>query len=344
MNTIVPIYVKNGDLPIQTGMNTRLTLCQIVNQHVPGQTLGAQLVRDVWSIWLKDIRAREYMTTIIKAIDINGRTVDVHDIYPTSKSIPNEKVVFKDIPFSVNDKEIIKFLNDQPGITVKSGVISARIKDNDNKLTPFYNGDKFVYVKGLFSPSIHNTCLIDNNKCRIWHKSQDKSCARCRHTDHTSLNTEKCEAYTDEQDVLSIRSPKNVLCNYYMYPLKVFNTQFMSAEHAYQWRFMMYIGREDQAHDILDARTPTEAKEIASRMPGYLHKDWHKIKLTVMKEILHAKTDCCPLLKSALIGSLGKQLVECTQDLYWASGLPPRYTETTKPEYYPGKKHLGRVL
>ena len=55
------------------------------------------------------------MTTIIKAIDINGRTVDVHDIYPTSKCIPNEKVVFKDIPFSVNDKEIIKFLNDQPG-------------------------------------------------------------------------------------------------------------------------------------------------------------------------------------------------------------------------------------
>ena len=95
------------------------------------------------------------MTTIIKAIDINGRTVDVHDIYPTSKSIPNEKVVFKDIPFSVNDKEIIKLLSDQPGITVKSGVISARIRDNDNKLTPFYNGDKFVYVKGLFSPSIH---------------------------------------------------------------------------------------------------------------------------------------------------------------------------------------------
>ena len=41
---------------------------------------------------------------------------------------------------------------------------------------------------------------------------------------------------------------------------------------------------------------------------------------------------------------MGKQLVECTQDLYWASGLPPRYTETTKPEYYPGKTQLGRVL
>ena len=48
---------------------------------------------------------------------------------------------------------------------------------------------------------------------------------------------------------------------------------------------MMYIGREDQAHYNMGARIPTEAKETASRIPGYLHKDWHKIKLTVMKEI-----------------------------------------------------------
>ena len=153
MNTIVPIYVKNGDLPIQTGMYTSQILCQLVNQHVTGQTLGAHLLRDVWCIWLKDIRAREYLTTTVKVIDIKGRLIDIHDIYPTSKAIPNEKLVFKDTPFSVNDEEMIKFLDNQPGIIVKSGVITARIWDNDNKLTPFYSGDKFVYVKGLFSPS-----------------------------------------------------------------------------------------------------------------------------------------------------------------------------------------------
>ena len=30
-------------------------------------------------------------------------------------------------------------------------------------------------------------------------------------------------------------------------------------------------------------------------------------------------------------------LVECTQDLYWASGLPLRITESTKPGFYPGR-------
>ena len=55
-----------------------------------------------------------------------------------STTPPNEKIVFKDIPLSVNDKEILAFLNDQTGIVVKSGVIASRIRDNENKLTPFY--------------------------------------------------------------------------------------------------------------------------------------------------------------------------------------------------------------
>ena len=79
-----------------------------------------------------------------RVLDIKGRSIDIHDIYPTSKAIPDEKLVFKDIPFSVNDEEIIKFLNNQPGIIVKSGVIAAQIRDNDNKLIPFYSGDKFM--------------------------------------------------------------------------------------------------------------------------------------------------------------------------------------------------------
>ena len=344
MSTIVPMYVKNGDLPNTMGRNTRLELCQIVNQHVPGQTVGGQLVKGVWSIWLKDLRARKHMTDTVKVINVDGRKIDVHDIYPISRSIRNEKIVFKDIPLSVNDKEILEFLNDQPGIVVKSGVIASRIRDNENKLTPFYTGDRFVCVKGLFSPALHNIGLIDHNKCRIWHKSQEVACMRCRQTDHKTTNTSQCNAYIEKQDIVTIHSPKHVLCNYYMYPLKVFNNNFLSAEHAYQWRSMTYIGMEEHAFEILNAPTPAEAKEIASRVPRYLHGDWHQIKLSVMKQILHAKADYCPLFRSTLIESTGKILVESTQDLFWASGLPPVFSDTTKPEYYPGRNHLGQVL
>ena len=175
---------------------------------------------------------------------------------PTAKSIPNEKVVFKHIPLSVNDNKIIEFLNEQPGIVVKSGVIAARIRDSNNKLTPFYSGDRFVYVKGLFTPILHNTDLVDYNKCRIWHQSQERACLRCRNTDHATTDTAKCEAYTDEGHIISIISPKNVFCNYYLYPINVFGHKFISVEHAYQWRFMTYIGNDQCAQEVLDAPTP----------------------------------------------------------------------------------------
>ena len=65
------------------------------------------------------------MTNKVKVIEVYGRNIEIHDIYPTAKSIPNEMVVFKDIPLSVNDNKIIEFLNEQPRIVVKSGVIAA---------------------------------------------------------------------------------------------------------------------------------------------------------------------------------------------------------------------------
>ena len=336
MNTIVPIYLKNSDLPNQTGKNTRLDICQIVNQHVPDHAIGAQLVLGVWSLWLKNIRARDYMINKVKNIEVYGRSIDIHDIYPTAKSIPNEKIVLKDIPLSVKDSEILEFLNDQPGIMVKSGVIAARIRDSNNKLTPFYSGDRFVYVNGLFSPTLHNIGLIDHNKCRVWHQSHERACLRCRKTDHITTDTEKCGAYTDEGNIISIRSPRNVFSNYYLYPMKVFGHEFLSAEHAYQWRFMMYIGNYGYAQEVLDADTPSKAKEVTSHVPRHLHQDWHNIKLTVMREILHAKADYCQLFRTALLESQGKHLVESTQDMFWVSGLPPNYTATTRQDYYPG--------
>ena len=344
MNITVPIYIKNSDLPNQAGKNTHLNLCHIFNQHVPDQTIGAQLVHGVWSIWIKDTRARDYLINKVKLIELEGRPIEIYDLYPTAKAIPNEKIVFKDLPPAVDDATIINYLNDQPGIIVKSGVIWARIRDDNNKLTSLYSGDRFVFVKGLFSPALPVTALLDYNRARIWHKSQEKACLRCRQIDHTTIQTNKCGAFTSDLNTVTIRSPQNPLCNYYKCNIKVFNMEFPSAEHAYQWRFMKYIRMDDHALEILDAESPTAAKETASRIPRFLHRDWHQIKLTVMRDILIAKADYCPAFKSTLIDSGVKDLVECTQDLFWASGLAPRLTATTKPSFYPGSNMLGNIL
>ena len=63
-----------------------------------------------------------------------------------------------------------------------------------------------------------------------------------------------------------------------------------------------------------------------------------------MREILAAKCEQCPKFKETLLKSEGKRLVEATQDLYWASGLPPILSSSTKPECFPGCNWLGRIL
>ena len=94
----------------------------------------------------------------------------------------------------------------------------------------------------------------------------------------------------------------------------------------------------------MNASTPNDVKENSSGVLHGQHKDWHSIKLQVMKEILRAKSDYSPLFSSALINSVGNHFVESTQDIFWPSGLPSWYSASTKPEYSPEHNKLGHVL
>ena len=118
-----------------------------------------------------------------------------------------------------------------------------------------------------------------------------------------------------------------MMCNYYECNIKV----CQSSEQAYQWRFLKHLGLEDYAQEIMNASILHVAKEIASWVPQGQHKDWLSIKWQVMKEIVRAKSDYSPLFRTSLLNSVGRQIVESTQDLFWTSGLPPRYSASTKP-------------
>ena len=139
-----PVYIKHTDLPTRVGVNIHIQLCDLFAHHVPGQLLQAQLVRGIWTISLKTEHAQKFMVGKVKTLRIGYQDIELHDHYPTTKTIPNEKIIFKDLPYDVNNAEIIDFLKNQPGIYVKSDVISARIRDNSNNLTQYYSGDRYV--------------------------------------------------------------------------------------------------------------------------------------------------------------------------------------------------------
>ena len=343
MAIIEPVFIVHSELVDQRGENTSLKLCEAIDAIIPGEIYGSQLWNGVWSIWIKSQEARSKLTDI-KTIDVDNVSIALYKHFPITKPPPNERITFRGLPFWVTDDDILMYVRSLPGVVVKSGVISSRLRDMNNKLTKFFSGDRFVFVKGKLTHAFHSHAIIRNAKCRIWHKSQEFACKRCRRLGHTYSNTEACKAYKHGDDVINIRSPKNVLSNFYPCNMKIYEQDFRSSEHAYQWRFLKYLELDDLANEVLAARSPADAKEIAWRVPLELHKGWHGMKCTVMKQILHAKADYCPLFKSTLMDSGNKNLVESTQDLFWASGLSPHDSSTTHPVFYPGSNQLGRVL
>ena len=153
------------------------------NAITPGQVLGSQFYNGIWSILLKSTDARSAIVDQ-KTIEIDNVTIELHGYYPTTKPAPNEKVIFKDLPFWVSDGEILKFLKTQPGITIKSCVIRARSRGYNIKLTQYFSGDRFVFIKGHNQRALHNMAVINYNRYRVWHKSRDDACGRCRNHGH----------------------------------------------------------------------------------------------------------------------------------------------------------------
>ena len=220
----------------------------------------------------------------------------------------------------------------------------GKIRNDKNELSQYYSGEKIVYVKGNFTPALPNFADLGDYRVRVWHATQIDACQRCRHLGHNHLETDQCDAFLHSDDVIAFKSPNYVLCNFYAHKLFVYDRSFTSVEQAYQWKKMQHIGHEQYSREIMMSKTPGRAKQIANRVPYHLLKKWHSIKRDVMREIIGAKIEQCPKFKETLLKSEGKRLIEATQDMFWASGLPPNLSSSTKPECLPGCNCLGRIL
>ena len=48
------------------------------------------------------------------------------------------------------DRDILDFISGHPGLIPRSGVILGRLRDSSERLTPYFSGERLVYVKGNF--------------------------------------------------------------------------------------------------------------------------------------------------------------------------------------------------
>ena len=111
-----PLYVKNCDLPSRPVNEMAVDLCELCTHVTPGQIIGAEMYREIWSIYLKTTEARDKLIDA-KVLKRNNYCIELHSTYPTSKNIPNEKIVFRDLPMGVSDRIILDYLKMQPGVS-----------------------------------------------------------------------------------------------------------------------------------------------------------------------------------------------------------------------------------
>ena len=220
------------------------------------------------------------------------------------------------------------------------------MRTEDNHRTPYKTGDRFVMAQADFSPSLPGNTQMASYNVRIWHKSQEIFCRRCKSKNHhKTSDVDHCDQYRgNSDDVITFRDDCDILSNVFMSNVTVFGRVFRSAEHAYQWRKCIDCLRPDLASRIMRAYTPKKAKMIARALSSREIGKWRNVSghVMVMREVLYAKAmsniDFCHFVAN----SGDKIIAECTRDMLWGTGLSPYLTKTSR--MFPGENLLGELL
>ena len=343
----MPLYIRHSDLRADGERRVDLSLCEILNQHVPNYIKGAQRTGGVWKIWTRSNAAREHLLNNIVTIKYKMRHIEIHDMNPfNSPQSPTEKITLRDLPMDMPSDEIIKFFEDNyPYIIIRSEAIRSRIPSRTNNLTTFYNGDRVVYVKEGFFPVLPREVIISGVPCKIWHPHQELYCKRCDDDSHRTIDTHKCPAFEHSPESTVFKFDDDPRSNYYPCDLSVFDHDWKSVEQAYQWRKMADNGFPALADEILKATSGAAAKNISNRVPEYNLPNWSEDrKLEVMRKILKVKLTSCEMFRSAILSDKDKPIIEGTVHPFWGAGIPYHLALQTKPTLLPGRNELGKLL
>ena len=186
---------------------------------------------------------------------------------------------------------------------------------------------------------------LQETSCRIWHPSQQLKCKRCHDVGHRANHIDLCPAYINKQDnAIIFWRDTDILSNFYMCNVYMFKNNFKSVEHAYQWCKCTYFELYDLAEQVLNSKTPRQAKQITRVIAPELITLWNDEKKSCMFEVLSAKARSCKAFRDTLIRSNTSAIVEGTSDSFWGCMVAPPHSESCKISFMKGENQLGFML
>lgn len=108
--------------------------------------------------------------------------------------------------------------------------------------------------------------------------------------------------------------------NFSAHQIEIWGVLFPTCEHAYQWRKFNEL--EPQiAQNILEAKNPHKAKQIARNYNDKRIQNWNDVKVSIMKEVLQAKLEQHEDIQERLKASGNRTIIENSPvDSFWGNG------------------------
>lgn len=358
VRVVEPVYMKNNSVSPLLLTNANYVLSTAMKRVVKDMTVCAQQINGLWYLYVKTEPAR--LKLLQQGLDVEGIHIVLYDSNPYGSSngeslFSTEKIIIRDVPFTVSDTEILHYMHNQyPQVVMTSTIQLSKIRDNYDTLTDIYNGDRFFHAQADFTPALPKTCYLGDRKIKFWHRGQKNSCIRCSETGHVSSDINNCSAYIDptseEQKKLSIfQSASNPLSNFWEdgegMGFEMDGIHFKTSEHGYQYHKSLRLDCGDIAQRILVAPTPAAAKREAGHIPVYkLYELDGDFKKKTMIKVLMAKADGCTEFRQRLMDTKDNIIIEAGRDGYWAAGLQYNIAISTKYDCMPGDNTLGECL
>ena len=141
-----------------------------------------------------------------------------------------------------------------------------------------------------------------------------------------------------------IHSLHNPFSNWYSCKVRHEGHTFKSVEQAYQYCKAKYVDDGDSATKLLYTVDPGAAKKIGSGVAGINGTNWDKDKYQIMKGLVYKKFTENDDLKTELLSTGEKTMVESGRDVHFACGLSITHKDIFNKAKWSGKNKLGDIL
>ncbi len=342
-------------------------VCMATTKHIDKKNLkGVQKIGSLWRIYIgpKSERAKLAVTGIdIKSMHINLDTTNPFT-FQTSDGKRPIKIYINGVKMKYTNTYIEDYLKGL-GVKLVSPVKYCKVRDNDNKDTDFYNGDRFTFAEAthLGNKPLQPWLLIGECVARIKHYGQspfDSTCAKCLETSHPTFKckndrvckickktghfegTSACQFYVEDNDTRPFGGRNDPLSNFHPCEFEYKGIAYANREQCIQHQKAITSNATDVADAIHKTTDPGQVKTLSKCIGN--KEVWKKIEDEVYEDLCYHAALQNEEYKDTLIDSGETILIEAVNNQFkWGSGVNVYVTKHTRYDKLPGMNKMAKI-